>query len=250
MSKSNKSVTPFTIKKGTFDLNEYNKSYSNQPLYEMIGDMVKEKIKENGMIGVPSQVFEYFYDRSDFRSVGEVETYYIVGLKDEYNLAEYKKPYIAKFVYNRLINFFNQYLSVTLYDMGNEDNQKLVDALNIVYNDGHSNINKSVKLVDTLWNVYCDNDTNSGNFDIRDKITSGFIESGYYKEFVSQMEGIIIDKLSTKKDVAEKTLLECMLADKGNEVDRRFGSDFQTELEWYNQLQSEIEELNNTINDL
>jgi len=250
MSKSTKSVTPFTIKKGTFDLNEYNKSYSNQPLWDMVGDMVKEKIKESGLVGVTPQVFEYFYDRSDFRSVGEVETYYIVGFKDEYNLAEYKKPYIAKFVYNRLINFFNQYLSTTLYDMGNEDNQKLVDALNIVYNESWDNINKSIKLVDRLWVVYSDDDTLESNFDIRDKITSGFMESGYYKEFVSHMERIIIDKLSTKKDVAEQTLLELVLGDKVNELNEKFGTEFQTQLKWFRELQKEILDLNNTINDL
>jgi hypothetical protein len=250
MSKSTKSVSAFTIKKATFDLNEYNKSYSNQPLYNIIGDMVKERIKETEMSGVPLQVFEYFYDRSDFRSVGEVETYYIVGFKDEYNMCEYKKPFVSKFIYGRLISFFNQYLSTTLYDMGNEDNQKLVDALNIVYKDNSSDINKSVKLVDTLWNVYCDDDTLESNFDIRDKITSGFMESGYYKEFVSHMERIITDKFNTDKVVATQTLLEMMLRDKVNEVDEKYGVEFQSQLKWFRQLQSEILDLNNTINDL
>jgi hypothetical protein len=250
MSKLTKSVSAFTIKKATFDLNEYNKSYSNQPLYNIIGDMVKDKIKENGMSGVPAQVFEYFFERSDFRELGEVETYYIVGFKDEYNMCEYKKPFVSKFVYNRLMSSFNQYLSNTLYDMGNEDNQKLVDALNIVYKDNSSDINKSVKLVDALWNVYCDDDTLETNWDVRDKITDGFKQSGFYKEFLSQMERIITDKFTTAKDVATLTLLEMMLRDKVNMVDERFGSEFQSQLKHYNQLQSEIAELNNTINNL
>jgi hypothetical protein len=132
--------------------------------------------------------------------------------------------------------------------MGNEDNQKLVDALNIVYNEGWSNINKSVKLVDALWDVYHADDTLETNWDIRDKITDGFKQSGFYKEFLSQMEGIITDKFNVNKNVATHTLLEMMLRDKVNVVDERFGEKFQTQLKHYNQLQSEIAELNNEIN--
>jgi hypothetical protein len=249
MSKLTKSVSAFTIKKATFNLNEYNKDYSNYPLYRRIEDMIEEKVKAANIPSPISQVYDYFFDRSDFR-VDEVETYYIVGLKDDYNMADYKKPFLAKFIYNRLMSYFNQYLSSTLYDMGNEDNQKLVDALNIVYRDNSSDINKTFKLVDKLWDIYCEDDSLESNWDVRDKITDGFKQSGYYKEFLTAADELIIRNFDIKKDIATLTLLEKMLGDKVNQVDERFGKDFQTQLKWYNQLQSEIAELNNEINNL
>ncbi len=249
MSKLTKSVSTFTIKKGTFDLNEYNKDYSNYPLYRRVEDMIEEKVKDANIPSPISQVYDYFFERSDLR-LGEVETYYIVGLKDEYNMCEYKKPFLAKHIYNRLMSYFNQYLSSTLYDMGNEDNQKLVDALNIVYRDNSSDINKTFKLVDKLWDIYCDDDSLESNWDVRDKITDGFKQSGYYKEFLTAADDLIIRNFDIKKDIATLTLLEMMLRDKVNMVDERFGKDFQIQLKHYNQLQSEIEELNNTINNL
>jgi hypothetical protein len=249
MANSTKSVSTFTIKKGTFDLNEYNKSYSNEPLYRRIEDIVAEKVKAANIPSPLSQVYDYFFDRSDFR-VDEVQAYYIVGFKDEYNMADYKKPLLAKFIYNRLMSSFNQYLSITLYDMGNEDNQKLVDALSIVYRDNSSDIIKTFKLVDKLWDIYCDDDSLETNWDVRDKITDGFKNSGYYKEFLIGVEALITKQFETGKDVATHTLLEAMLGDKVNMVDERFGEKFKTELKHYNQLQSEIEELNNTINNL
>jgi hypothetical protein len=250
MSKSTKSVTPFTIKKGTFDLNEYNKDYSNYPLYRMVEDMVEEKVKAANIPSPISQVFEYFFDRSDLRVAGEVETYYIVGYKDEYNMADNRKPYLAKFIYNRLMSYFNQYLSSTLYDMGNEDTQKLVDALHIVYRENSSDINQTFKLVDKLWDVYCNDDTLETNWDVRDAITEGFQKSGYYKQFVTDTEELIIRKFDIKKDFATHSLLEVMLGDKVNRVDNEYGAEFQAQLKHYNQLQSEIAELNNTINNL
>jgi hypothetical protein len=249
MSKLTKSVSAFTIKKATFNLNEYNRDYSNYPLYRRIEDMIAEKVKAANIPSPISQVYEYFFDRGDFR-VDEVEAYYIVGLKDEYNMPDYKKPFIAKFIYNRLMSYFNQYLSSTLYDMGNEDNQKLVDALSIVYRDNSSDINKTFKLVDKLWDIYCEDDSLESNWDVRDKITDGFKQSGYYKEFVTATEEIITKQFETAKDVATLTLLEMMLRDKVNMVDERFGEKFQTQLKHYNQLQSEIAELNNEINNL
>ena len=249
MSKSTKSVTPFTIKKGTFDLNEYNKSYSNQPLYRRVEDMIAEKVKAANIPSPISQVYEYFFNNSDLR-VGGVETYYIVGFKDEYNMCEYKKPFLAKFIYNRLMSYFNQYLSTTLYDMGNEDTQKLVDALDIVYRSNSSDINQTFKLVDKLWDVYCDDDTLESNWDVRDKITEGFQQSGYYKEFLTATDELIIRNFDIKKDIATLTLLEKMLGDKVNKVDEQYGAEFQAQLKHYNQLQSEIAELNNTINNL
>jgi len=250
MANLTKSVSAFTIKKATFNLNEYNSAYSNQPLYRMIEDKIKKNVKQAEFEGVPAQVFEYFYDRSDFREVGEVETYYIVGYKDVYNMAEYKKPFLAKFIYNRLINAFNQYLSNTLYDTGNEEYQKIVDAVNIVYDGKSGDINKSIRLLSELWDLYCTDNTLETNWDVRDKITEGFQQSNYYKLFVEEMGEFITEKFQTKKDVATQTLLEDMLGDKVNEVDNRFGKDFQAQLKWYNQLQSEIEELNNEINNL
>lgn len=249
MSKLTKSVSPFTIKKGTFDLNEYNRDYSNYPLYRRVEDMVAEKVKAANIPSPISQVFEYFFDRSDLRG-GEVETYYIVGYKDEYNMADNRKPYLARFIYNRLISNFNQYLSSTLYDMGNEDNQKLVDALNIVYRDNSSDINKTFKLVDKLWDVYCDDNTLESNWDVRDKITEGFQKSGYYNQFITDTEELIIRKFDIKKDFATHSLLEAMLGDKVNKVDNEYGAEFQAQLKHYNQLQTEIAELNNTINNL
>jgi hypothetical protein len=249
MANSTKSVSTFTIKKGTFNLNEYNRDYSNYPLYRRVEDMVEEKVKAANIPSPISQVYEYFFDRSDLR-VDEVETYYIVGFKDEYNMADSRKPFLAKFIYNRLISSFNKYLSTTLYDLGNEDNQKLVDALNIVYRENSSDINQTFKLVDKLWDVYCDDDTLESNWDVRDKITEGFQQSELYKEFVSFTEELIIRKFDIKKDFATHTLLEAMLGDKVNKVDEQFGSEFQAKLKHYNQLQSEIAELNNTINNL
>jgi len=250
MSKSTKSVSTFTIKKGTFDLNEYNKDYSNYPLYRRVEDMVEEKVKAANIPSPISQVFEYFFDRSDLRVAGEVETYYIVGYKDEYNMADNRKPYLSKFIYNRLISSFNNYLSTTLYDLGNEDNQKLVDALHIVYRENSSDINQTFKLVDKLWDVYCEDDSLKSNWDVRDKITDGFKQSSNYKDFVSITEELIIRKFDIKKDFATHTLLEAMLGDKVNKVDNEFGVEFQAKLKWYNQLQSEIAELNNEINNL
>ena len=249
MSKSTKSVTPFTIKKGTFDLNEYNKDYSNYPLYRRVEDMVEEKVKAANIPSPTSQVFEYFFDRSDLR-VDEVETYYIVGYKDEYNMADSRKPFLAKFIYNRLMSSFNNYLSTTLYDLGNEDTQKLVDALNIVYRENSSDINQTFKLVDKLWDFYCDDKTLESNWDVRDAITEGFQKSSNYKDFVSFTEELIIRKFDIKKDFATHTLLEAMLGDKVNKVDNEYGAEFQAQLKHYNQLQSEIAELNNTINNL
>jgi len=249
MANSTKSVSTFTIKKGTFNLNEYNRDYSNYPLYRRIEDMIEEKVKAANIPSPISQVYQYFFDRGDFR-VDEVEAYYIVGLKDEYNMADYKKPFLAKFIYNRLMSYFNQYLSSTLYDMGNEDNQKLVDALSIVYKDNSSDINKTFKLVDKLWDIYCEDDSLESNWDVRDKITDGFKQSGYYKEFVNSADELIIRNFDIKKDIATLTLLEKMLGDKVNMVDEHFGSEFQAQLKHYNQLQSEIAELNNEINNL
>jgi hypothetical protein len=250
MSNSTKSVSAFTIKKATFDLNEYNKSYSNTPLYRMVEDMVEQKVKAANIPSPISQVYDYFYDRSDLRVIGEVETYYIVGYKDEYNMADSRKPFLAKFIYNRLISYFNQYLSSTLYDLGNEDTQKLVDALSIVYRDNSSDINQTFKLVDKLWDVYSADDSLETNWDVRDKITEGFQQSGYYKEFVSFTEELIIRKFDIKKEFATQTLLEAMLGDKVNRVDNEYGVEFQAQLKHYNQLQSEIAELNNEINNL
>jgi hypothetical protein len=250
MSNSTNGVSAFTIKKATFDLNEYNKSYSNTPLYRMVEDMVEQKVKAANIPSPISQVYDYFYDRSDLRVIGEVETYYIVGYKDEYNMADSRKPFLAKFIYNRLISYFNQYLSSTLYDLGNEDTQKLVDALSIVYRDNSSDINQTFKLVDKLWDFYCDDKTLESNWDVRDKITEGFQKSGYYKEFVSFTEELIIRKFDIKKEFATHTLLEAMLGDKVNRVDNEYGAEFQAQLKHYNQLQSEIAELNNTINNL
>jgi hypothetical protein len=250
MANLTKSVTPFTIKKGTFDLNEYNKDYSNYPLYRRVEDMVEEKVKAANIPSPISQVFEYFFDRSDLRVAGEVETYYIVGYKDEYNMADNRKPYLTKFIYNRLMSYFNQYLSSTLYDMGNEDTQKLVDALHIVYRENSSDINQTFKLVDKLWDVYCDDKTLESNWDVRDAITEGFQKSGYYKQFVTDTEELIIRKFDIKKDFATHSLLEAMLGDKVNRVDNEYGAEFQAQLKHYNQLQSEIAELNNTINNL
>jgi hypothetical protein len=250
MSKLTKSVSAFTIKKATFNLNDYNKSYSNTPLNRMVEDMVGEKVKAANIPSPISQVYDYFFDRSDINSLGEVETYYIVGWKDEYNMADSRKPFLAKFIYNRLMSSFNNYLSTTLYDLGNEDTQKLVDALNIVYRENSSDINQTFKLVDKLWDVYCNDDTLETNWDVRDKITEGFQQSTNYKDFVSFTEELIIRKFDIKKEFATHTLLEAMLGDKVNMVDERFGAEFQAQLKWYNQLQSEIAELNNEINNL
>ena len=249
MANLTKSVSTFTIKKGTFDLNEYNRDYSNYPLYRRVEDMVEEKVKAANIPSPISQVYEYFFERSDLR-LGGVEAYYIVGLKDDYNMADYKKPFLAKFIYNRLMSYFNQYLSSTLYDMGNEDNQKLVDALSIVYRDNSSDINKTFKLVDKLWDIYCEDDSLESNWDVRDKITDGFKQSGYYKEFLTAADELIIRNFDIKKDIATLTLLEKMLGDKVNKVDEQYGAEFQAQLKHYNQLQSEIAELNNTINNL
>lgn len=249
MANSTKSVSTYTIKKGTFDLNEYNKSYSNSPLYSLVGDMIKEKVKENSVPSIIAQVFEYFYDRSDFRGAGDVETYYIVGYKDEYNMAEYKKPWLAKFIYNRLIGAFNEYLSETLYNVDDEGYQKYVDAINIVYKT-NSNFGKTTKLVDKLWDVYCDDNTLETNWDVRDKITEGFQQSNHYKEFVSGMCELITQKFDIRKEVATHTLLEMVLGNKVNQRDEQFGEDFLSKLKYYNELQSEIAELNNEINNL
>jgi hypothetical protein len=249
MANLTKSVSTFTIKKGTFDLNEYNRDYSNHPLYRRVEDMVADKVKAANIPSPISQVYEYFFDRSDMR-VDEVETYYIVGYKDEYNMADNRKPFLAKFIYNRLISSFNNYLSNTLYDMGNEDTQKLVDALHIVYRENSSDINQTFKLVDKLWDVYCDDKTLESNWDVRDAITEGFQKSSNYKDFVSFTEELIIRKFDIKKDFATHTLLEAMLGDKVNKVDNEYGVEFQAQLKHYNQLQSEIAELNNTINNL
>lgn len=250
MSNSNKSVSTFTIKKGTFNLNEYNSSYSNTPIYQLVADRIEQGVKQSGMAGVAPQVFDYFYDRGDFRAAGEVETYYIVGYKDVYNLAEHKKPFLARFLYNRLISYFNHYLSSTLYDTQNEDVQKLVDALNIVYKDNNNDINKTIKLVDTLWDVYLSDDTLETNFDVRDKITEGFQQSKYYKEFVDGMHDLIQRKFDVKKADATYNLIENMVTDKQNQIDEHYGAEFQSQLKHYNQLQNEIEELNNTLNNL
>jgi hypothetical protein len=250
MANPKKSVSAFTIKKATFNLNEYNSGYGNTPLYRMVENMIEKNVKQAEFTGVPAQVFEYFYDRGDFRSVGEVEAYYIVNYKDVYNMAEERKPYLAKYIYNRLFNAFNQYLCITLSDTGIEDYQKLVDAVNMVYYDDNSNINKSIRLVSELWDLYCGDDTLETNWDVRDKITEGFQQSNYYKLFVEEMREFVTEKFQTNKDVATQILLEDMLNFKVKDLEKRFGKDFENQLKWYNELQSEIAELNNEINNL
>ena len=64
------------------------------------------------------------------------------------------------------------------------------------------------------------------------------------------MGDLIQRKFDIKKDVATQTLLEDMLGDKVNSLDKHFGADFQAKLKQYNELQSEIAELNNVINNL
>lgn len=248
MASPTKSVSAFTIKKATFNLNEYNSAYSNYPLYRMVEDMIKKDVKHAEFEGVPAQVFEYFYDRSDLRTNGNVETYYIVGYKDVYNMADYKKPQLTRFIYNRLIQSFNQYLSTTLYNLGSEEHKKLCLALDMVYNANKGDINKSIRLVSELWDLYVDDDTLETDWDVRDKITEGYQQSNYYKLFVEEMAEFIIDKFDIKKDYATHTLLEKMLGDKVNQIDKHYGAKFQSELKAYNQLQSEIAELNNEIN--
>lgn len=243
MANLTKSVSAFTIKKATFNLNEYNPSYSNSPLYRIIEDMIKKKVKQAEFEGVPSQVFDYFYDKNDFRSVGEIETYYISGYKNEYNLCDIKKPTLARFIYNRLIISFNEYLSSTLYDTGIDEYQKLVDAVNMVYNSNSGDINKSIRLVSELWDLYCTDDKLETNWDVRDKITEGFQESNYYKNFVSEMGELIQRRFDIKKDNAASILFQNMLGDKVKQLDTHYGKDFQAKLEAYNQLQSEIAEL-------
>jgi hypothetical protein len=250
MANPKKSVSAFTIKKATFNLNEYNSGYGNTPLYRMLENMIEKNVKQAEYEGVPAQVFQYFYDRSDFR-IGEIETYYIVGYKDVYNMADYKKPYLVKYIYNRLFNSFNQYLSNTLSDTGIEDYQKLVDAVNMVYYDDNSNINKSIRLVSELWDLYCGDDTLETNWDVRDKITEGFQQSNYYKLFVEELKEFITEKFENiKKADATQILLEDMLNYKVKDLENRFGKDFENQLKWYNELQSEIAELNNEINNL
>jgi hypothetical protein len=251
MANLTKSVSAFTIKKATFNLNEYTSSYSNYPLYRMIEDMIKKNIKQAEFEGVPAQVFEYFYDRSDFRENGEVETYYIVGYKEFYNMVECKKPYLAKFIYNRLMNAFNQYLSNTLSDTGIEEYQKLVDALDMVYNGNSGDINKSIRLVSELWDLYCSDDALETNWDIRDKITEGFQQSNYYKLFVEEMCKFITEKFENiKKANATQILLGDMLSDKMDSIDKHYGKDFQAKLNSYNELQSEIAQLQIEIDNL
>jgi len=251
MANLTKSVSAFTIKKATFNLNEYNQAYSNYPLYRMIEDKIKNSVKQAGYEGVPAQVFEYFYDRGDFRANGEVETYYIVGYKDVYNMIECKKPYLVKFIYNRLISSFNQYLSNTLTDTGIDEYQKLVDALNMVYNGNSGDINKSIRLVSELWDLYCSDDALETNWDIRDKIAEGFQQSNYYKLFVEEMCEFITEKFENiKKANATQILLGDMLSDKMDSIDKNYGKDFQAKLNSYNELQSEIAQLNNELNNL
>ena len=148
-----------------------------------------------------------------------------------------------------MIGSFNEYLSETLYNLDDEDSQKLVDAINIVYKT-NSNFGKTIKLVDKLWDVYCDDTTLETNWDVRDKITEGFQQSNHYKEFVSGMCELITQKFDIRKDVATLTLLEMVLGIKVNQRDNQYGEDFLSKLNHYNQLQSEIAELNNEINNL
>jgi len=243
MATLTKSVSTFTIKKGTFNLNDYNKGYSNSPLYRMVENMIEQKVKQAEFEGVPAQVFDYFYDKNDFRTNGEVETYYIVGYKDEYNMCDYKKPFLAKFIYNRLIIAFNHYLSTTLYNTNIEEYQKLCVAIDTVYNSTGGDINKSIRLLSELWDLYCTDDSLETNWDIRDKITEGFQQSNYYKDFVSEMHDYIQRRFDITKDVATRILLKDMLGDKVAQLDKHYGAAFQSQLQSYNQLQNEIAEL-------
>jgi hypothetical protein len=243
MANLTKSVSAFTIKKATFNLNEYNPSYSNSPLYRMIENMIEQKVKQAEFEGVPAQVFNYFYDKNDFRSVGEIETYYISGYKNEYNMCDIKKPMLAKFIYNRLIIAFNNYLSTTLYNTNIEEYQKLCVAIDTVYNSTGGDINKSIRLLSELWDFYCMDDSLETNWDVRDKITEGFQQSSYYQNFVSEMGEMIQRRFDIKKDNAASILFQNMLGDKVKQLDTHYGKSFQAQLEAYNQLQSEILEL-------
>jgi hypothetical protein len=144
---------------------------------------------------------------------------------------------------------FNQYLSNTIFDLGNEEYQKLCDALDIVYNGDLGNIHKSAKLVDTLYWEYNSDDSLETNWDVRDKVIDGFKQSKNYQDWLSDVEKIITDRFEVKKDVATRMLVGKMLSDKVNRRDEEFDSEFLGKMKYYNQLENEIAELNNLLND-
>jgi hypothetical protein len=244
MSKSTKSVTPFTIKKGTFDLNEYNKSYSNSPLYSYIDENLKElrsqlTIKDD----VVGYVMDDMYDTSDIRNMDVVETYYIVGEKDDFNVCDIRKPMLGRMISSVLLQKFNQYLSETLYNLGNEEHQKLCDSLDIVYGGGGNNIHKCYRLVDTLYWEYNNDESLESHSDVRSKLMDGWKESTLYKDWLEYVYHKVKEKYDITKEFGEGLLLTDYLKHKKEVFAGTFSRDYESLLERYLRDKKEISDL-------
>ena len=246
MSKSNKSVTPFTIKKGTFDLNEYNKSYSNSPLYSYIDENLKELRSQlsvqNDVVGY---VMDDMYDTSDIRNIDVVETYYIVGEKDDFNVCDIRKPMLGRLISSVLLQKFTQYLSETLYNLGNEEHQKLCDSLDIVYNygGGSGNIHKCYRLIDTLYWEYNEDKTLESTSDVRGKLIDGWRESTLYKDWLEYVYHKVKEKYDITKVFGEGLLLTDYLKHKKKVFEGTFSRDYESLLERYLRDKKEISDL-------
>lgn len=245
MSKSNKSVTPFTIKKGTFDLNEYNKSYSNSPLYSYIDENLKElrsqlSVKDDCV----AYVMDSMYDTSDIRNIDVVETYYIVGEKDDFNVCDIRKPMLSRLITGVLLQKFTQYLSETLYNLGNEEYQKLCDSLDIVYNGvSGNNIHKCYRLVDTLYWEYNKDESLESHSDVRSKLIDGWIGSTLYKDWLEYVYHKVKEKYDITKEFGEGLLLTDYLKHKKKVFDGTFSRDYESLLERYLRDKKEISDL-------
>jgi len=252
MSKSTKSVTPFTIKKGTFDLNEYNKSYSNSPLHSYIDENLKElrsqlTIKDD----VVGYVMDDMYDTSDIRNMDDVETYYIVGEKDDFNVCDIRKPFLGRVITGVLVHNFNEYLSETLYNLGNEKHQKLCDSLNIVYEGvERGNIHKCYRLVDTLYWEYNEDESLESHSDVRGKLIDGWKESTYYKDWLEYVYTKVKQKFDITKEFAEGLLLGDYLTHKKKVFEGTFSRDYESLLERYLRDKKEITDLETYLNTL
>jgi hypothetical protein len=220
-------------------------------LYSYIDEELKQLRSQltikNDVVGY---VMDDMYDTSDIRNIDVVETYYIVGEKDDFNVCDIRKPMLGRMISNVLLQSFNQYLSETLYNLGNEKHQKLCDSLDIVYEGGSSNIHKCYRLVDTLYWEYNSDESLESHSDVRCKLMDGWKESTLYKDWLKYVYHKVKEKYDITKEHGEGLLLTDYLNHKKEVFAGTFSRDYESLLEKYLRDKKEITDLEIYLNTL
>jgi hypothetical protein len=150
---------------------------------------------------------------------------------------------LGRFISSVLLQKFNQYLSETLYNLGNEKHQKLCDSLDIVYEGGSDNIHKCYRLVDTLYWEYYSDESLESHYDVRSKLIDGWRESTQYKDWLEYVYTKVKDKFNITKEFGEGLLLEDYLKHKKKVFEGTFSRDYESLLERYLRDKKEISDL-------